>query len=133
MRVLSLNTWHGECRPALRAFLLSQLETVDVFCLQEASGDAIEEIITTLFAGPEFQIAIATKDGYVSDGYCVYIIAKKPPEWATFLRIDRFWCDFTTKSEPILSKTAEPCRLSPNACAGKPALAPPEKPFALFF
>jgi hypothetical protein len=28
---------------------------------------------------------------------------------------------------------AEPCRLSPNACAGKPALAPPEKPFALFF
>ena len=44
-----------------------------------------------------------------------------------------FWCDFTTKSEPILSKMAEPCRLSPNACAGKPALAPPEKPFALFF
>lgn len=78
MRILSLNTWHGECKPALRAFLLSQLETVDVFCLQEASGDAIEEIITALFAGPEFQIAIATKDGYVSDGYCVYIIAKKP-------------------------------------------------------
>ena len=90
MRVLSLNTWHGECKPAPRAFLLSQLETVDVFCLQEASGDAIEEIITTLFADPEFQIAIAIKDGYVSDGYCVYIIAKKPPEWATFLRIDRF-------------------------------------------
>ena len=57
---------------------MSQLETVDVFCLQEASGDAIEEIITALFAGPEFQIAVATKDGYVSDGYCVYIIAKKP-------------------------------------------------------
>ena len=44
-----------------------------------------------------------------------------------------FWCDFTTKSELISSKMAEPCRLSPNACAGKPALAPPEKPFALFF
>ena len=43
------------------------------------------------------------------------------------------WCDFTTKSELISSKMAEPCRLSPNACAGKPALAPPEKPFALFF
>jgi hypothetical protein len=27
---------------------------------------------------------------------------------------------------------AELCRLSPNACAGKPALAPPEKPFAYF-
>ena len=28
---------------------------------------------------------------------------------------------------------AEPCKLSPNAYAGSPALAPPEKPFALFF
>ena len=60
------------------------------FTFKRQSGDAIEEIITALFAGPEFQIAVATKDGYVSDGYCVYIIAKKPPEWATFLRIDRF-------------------------------------------
>ena len=52
---------------------------------------------------------------------------------AVISEIVRFWCDFTTKSEPILSKTTEPCRLSPNVCAGKPALAPPEKPFALFF
>ena len=36
--------------------------------------------------------------------------------------------------EPISSvMLAELCRLSPNACAGKPALAPPEKPFVLFF
>ena len=39
------------------------------------------------------------------------------------------------EKKSILSpaRAAEPCRLSPNACAGKPALAPPEKPFALFF
>jgi hypothetical protein len=28
---------------------------------------------------------------------------------------------------------AEPCRLSPNACGRTRPLAPPEKPFALFF
>ena len=61
------------------------------------------------------------------------LFPKLPPAWAAFSEIVRFWCDFTTKSEPISSKTVESCRLSPNACAGKPALAPPEKPFALFF
>jgi hypothetical protein len=43
------------------------------------------------------------------------------------------WCDFTTKSELISSKMGEPSRLSPNACTRTRPLAPPEKPFALFF
>ena len=77
MRILSLNTWHGECKPALRAFLLSQLQSVDVFCLQEANGDNMDEIIAELFAGPEFQAVTAVKGG-VSRGYCLYVIAKKP-------------------------------------------------------
>ncbi|MFV0485560.1 MAG: hypothetical protein ACK5MU_05050 [Candidatus Saccharimonadales bacterium] len=46
----------------------------------------------------------------------------------------QIWLPSTKNLEPISSVlAAEPCRLSPNACAGKPALAPPEKPFALFF
>lgn len=40
----------------------------------------------------------------------------------------------TAGFEPISSTMlAESCRLSPNACPSKPALVPPEKPFALFF
>jgi hypothetical protein len=37
------------------------------------------------------------------------------------------------KLEPISSVKVEPCRLSPNACGRTRPLAPPEKPFALFF
>lgn len=78
MKILSLNTWHGECGPELRAFLLSQLETVDVFCLQEANGESIDAIIAELFSGSQFYVANVTKDGGVSRGYCLYTIAKAP-------------------------------------------------------
>ena len=78
MKILSLNTWHGECGPELRAFLLSQLETVDVFCLQEANGESIDAIIAELFSGSKFYVANVTKDGGVSRGYCLYTIAKAP-------------------------------------------------------
>ena len=63
--------------------------------------------------------------------------SERSPEWAAFWVFPRnslLWLHSTKNLEPISSvMAAEPCRLSPNACAGKPALAPPEKPFALFF
>jgi hypothetical protein len=52
---------------------------------------------------------------------------------ATISVLVPIWWLCIPKLEPILRKITEPCRLSHNACAGKPALAPPEKPFDLFF
>jgi len=59
---------------------------------------------------------------------------QKPPVRATVWIFSLIWLQSTKNLEPFSSvMLVEPCRLSPNACASKPALAPPEKPFALFF
>lgn len=81
MKIVSFNTWHGTCKSELRTFLLSQLKTVDVFCLQEADGDNIEAIINELFAdNPDFYLLSSVKT--MSDShhhyYCLYTIVKKP-------------------------------------------------------
>ena len=53
---------------------------------------------------------------------------------ATYRSFSLIWLQSTKNLEPISSAMlAESCRLSPNACPGKPALAPPEKPYVLFF
>ena len=52
---------------------------------------------------------------------------------ATISVLVPIWWLCIPKLEPILRKITELCRPSPNACAGKPALAPPEKPSDLFF
>ena len=53
---------------------------------------------------------------------------------ATYRSFSLIWLQSTKNLEPISSAMlAESFRLSPNACPGKPALAPPEKPYVLFF
>ncbi len=78
MRILSLNTWHGECASELRDFLRSQLETTDVFCFQEAFGSGIEGIMTELFASSHFDSATTDKLIDVRRHYTLYTFAKKP-------------------------------------------------------
>lgn len=40
MKIIFLNTWHGKIKDGLEAFVDSQKKDTDIFCLQEADGDA---------------------------------------------------------------------------------------------
>jgi len=53
MKVIFLNTWHGQLRDELRAYVQQNMHTTDAFCFQEAHGDdrlPYDDLLTDDFA-----------------------------------------------------------------------------------
>jgi len=52
MKVIFLNTWHGELRDELRAYVMRHLQSTDVFCFQESNKsdrDAYKDLLADNF------------------------------------------------------------------------------------
>lgn len=78
MKILSLNTWHGTCDSKLETFLLSELDTTDIFCLQETNGENITRIMAELFDDSQFSSAHVTKSTDTDRYYSLHTFVKKP-------------------------------------------------------
>lgn len=78
VKIFSLNAWHGTRAAELREFLAAHRDELDVFCFQEANGDAIEQIFAEIFPESEFATATSLKTIENQSDYCVRAFAKKP-------------------------------------------------------
>ena len=78
MKILSLNTWHGERIHELKEYLFTHLDTVDIFCFQESNGENIERILLEICNIKQFSSVVATKITDSDRHYSLTTLVKKP-------------------------------------------------------